>query len=118
AVVLAHEQHWQLPQRSDVQRLEAHALFQRAVAEEGGADRAVLLLLASIAAADPQADAAADDARRGEEAEIGIAEMDGAAAAAVEPGGAAEDLGHGAAGIAAARQHVAMVSVGGVEAVA
>ena len=44
--------------------------------------------------------------------------MNGAAAAAVEPGGAPEDLRHGAAGIGATGQHMAMVAMGGVETVA
>src|SRR5262249_10312121 len=117
AVVLAHEQDRQLPQRRDVERLEADAFLERAVAEKTRAERAVLLALAGIAAADPEADGAADDARGGEKSQRRVAEMQRAAAAAVEAVGAAENLRQGAAGIGAAREHVAMVAVGRVDAI-
>lgn len=108
----------QVPQRGDVQRLEAHAFLQRAVAEEDRGHRAVSALAAGIAAANAERDAAADDAGGRKKAEIGVAQVNGAAAAAVEAGGAAENLGQGAAGVGPARQHVAMIAVGGRDMVA
>src|SRR5262252_4251652 len=102
-----------MPERGDVERLEAHAFFQRAVAEEHRRDRAIAALTAGVAAADAERDAAADDARGRNETEVGIAEMESAAATAVEAGGAAENLRQRATRIGAACQHVAVVAVGG-----
>src|SRR5215510_2256788 len=112
AVVFADEQDGQTPQRRDVQRLEADAFFQRPVAEEDGREGAFLALTAGIAAADAGRDAAANDARGGEKPELGIAEVKRDAAPAVEPRGTAKNLRHGAAGIAAAREHMTMIAVG------
>ena len=75
-------------------------------------------LLAGIAGAHADPDAAADDAGSRDEAEVGLAQVDGAAAPAEQSRGAAEDLRHGAAGVGAARQHVPVVAMGGGELVA
>src|SRR5262249_17012464 len=69
-------------------------------------------LAAGIAGADPERNAAADNAGGRNEAKIRIAQVNGPAAPAVETRGTAEDLRHRAAGIGAACQHMTVVTVG------
>ena len=84
-VVLADEQHRQLPQRGEVHAFVELALGDRAVAEEAGGDRVAALHLVAKRDADRERQPAADD---------GVA--------AVEPGRAVEQVHRAAAAAAAA----------------
>src|SRR6202048_923940 len=116
--VLAQEENRQFPQRGDVEGFETPPLLKRAVAEERTGDGAVCLALARIAGAHAKADTASDDSRCGDKAELGIAEMQRSSAPAVEPACPPEDLRHGAAGIGAAGENVAVIAVRGGDAIA
>ena len=116
AVVLADEQHRQLEQRGDVHRLVADAFLERAVAEERHRDRAIAALLAGIAGADRERDAAADDRGGRNEPERRIAQMQRAAASAVEPPARPKISASAARRIGAARDHMAVVAMRGRDA--
>ena len=93
AVVLAHEDDRQLPDRRHVERLVEGALVVGAVAEEGDDDLAGLHALGGQGRADRDRDAAADDAVGAEIAHRDVGDVHRAAAALAVAGRLAEEFG-------------------------
>ena len=111
-VVGDHEDHRQLPQRGDVERLPERALVGGAVTEH--ADRDLLGPAVVARQRDPRGDrqVAADDPVAAHEAPLAVEHVHRAPAPAGDAGLAPEQLGHHALGIGPARQRVAMRTVG------
>ena len=112
-VVLADEDRRRALHGGEVQRLVEGAVVGGAVAEEGDADIVAAAAPGGEADADGVADAGADDAVGAEQADAAVIEVHGAAAAAADAVGLAEELGHDPAGIGALGQRVAVAAVGG-----
>jgi hypothetical protein len=114
AVVLAHEDHRERPQRGEVDRLDEDASLRRAVAEEDNRDRLLSAEPARERAPERERDVAADDAGRAEEPVVDVDEVHRAPEAAAETAVATHELGHDALERRALRDRVpvrAMVAV-------
>ena len=112
-VVLDHVDHRQLPQGRHVEGLVDLALVDRAVAEVGHADAAVLAVLVRERDAGAERHAGADDAVAAIEVLVAGEHVHRAALALGVAGDAAGELGHHAARVHAGDQHVAVVAIGG-----
>ena len=112
-VVGDHEDHGQVPQRREVERLAERALVRRAVAEH--AERGLLgpAVVGGERHAGRQREVAADDPVAAHEAVLEVEHVHRAAAAVRDAVLAAEQLGHHLVGVGAARERVAVRAVGG-----
>jgi hypothetical protein len=116
-VVLAGEDHRQVPDGAEVERLVERALVDGALAEEGDGDAVLLQVLARQAGTGGQRHARADDRVGAEDALAGVRDVHRAALAAAQPGGLGEELGHHAVEVGALGEDVAVAAVGGGEVV-
>ena len=112
-VVGDHEDHRQLPQRGEVERLAEGALVGRAVAEHAQGDLVGALVVAGERHPGGQRQVAADDAVAAHEAVLEVEHVHRPAAPVRDAVLAAEQLGHHAVGVRAARERVAVGAVGG-----
>ena len=113
AVVLADEDHGQLPERGEVHGLVELALGHGAVAEVALHDLVTALVLHRERGAGGDGQVGGDDPVPAEEIDALVEEVHRAALALAEAVAAAEELGHDPAGIRALREAVAMLAVGG-----
>ena len=107
-IVFAHEDRRRVVHRGEVEALVKGAVIDRAVAEKGDADIVAALLPGAHADADGMTDAGPDNAIGAEQADRLVIKMHGAAAAAADAVGLAEQFGHDALRISALGQRVAM----------
>src|SRR5262245_5938572 len=113
AVVLAQEDHWQLPEGGEIHGFVKLPLRYRAVAEVADDDLVTALILDGEAHAHRDRQVRADDGVTAEEVDALVEEVHRAAFAAREPIAPAVELGHGALGIRALGQAVAVLAIGG-----
>ena len=118
AVVLDHVDDRQLPQRGHVEAFVDLALIDRAVAEIGHRDQAVVAVMVGEGEAGADRHLRADDAVAAEEILLPAEHVHRAALAVRIAAAAPGQLGHDTLGIHAAGQHVAVVAIGGDDRVA
>jgi hypothetical protein len=116
-VVLAGEDHRQLPDRAEVERLVERALVDGALAEERDGDAILAEALARQPGAGRERHARADDRVRPEDALGRVGDVHRAALAAAEARGLGEQLGHHPVEVGALGEDVAVAAVGGGEVV-
>ena len=107
-VVLAHEHRRRPVDRCEVEALVESAMVGSAIAEERHSDVVPSLLAGAHADADRMPDAGADDAVGAEQAHRLVVEVHGAATAAADPVGLAEQLRHDPPGFGALGQRMAV----------
>src|SRR3569832_662255 len=112
-IVLAHEQHRQLPQRRHIERFVEGALVVRGVAEEADRDLVGLLHLDGLGHADRERERAADQRVAAHEMMFDVEDVHGAAAALARSRLFSVELGHHLFGIGAALDGVDVVAVTG-----
>ena len=110
-VVLADEDRRRALHGGEIERLVETAVVGGTVTEEGNADIVAPLLASADADADGVANAGRDDAVGAEQTDGAIVEMHGAAAAAANAVGLAEQLRHHTAGIGALGKRVAVAAM-------
>ncbi len=113
AVVLHHEDHRQLPQGSNVERLVECALFRSAITEEAVHDFGLLADLRRPGGARRVRNAGAHDARSAEETALDVGEMHRPAEALAQAVRATVNLGHHGLRIAAENQWISVAAIGG-----
>ena len=114
-VVLAHEDHGQSVERSEIGALVEHAFLDGGVAEEGRRDLAVAQALVCKRASDREGDGARYDGDAGHHALIDVHEMHGAAAPADAACGFAADLGQHAPEVAILGEVVGVAAMRAVD---
>src|SRR5580704_18037662 len=112
AVVLANEDHRQLPERGQVQGLVELAFGHRAVTEVAQHDLVAPLVLDREAGAGGERQVRAHDAVAAQEVDALVEEVHRAALALTQPAHAAEQLGHDPARIRPLGQAVAVLAIG------
>ena len=117
-IVLADEQHRQAPQRGEIHALVELALGDRAFAEEAGGDDVVAPHAVGEREPDRQRQAAADDGVAAVEIGRAVEQMHRAAAPAAAAFLLAVHLGQRRGHRYAAHQRVAVLAIGGDDAVA
>ena len=110
-VVLAHEQHGQLPDARHVQAFVKRAVVRRAIAEESDTDIACLHDQGTIARASGLQDAGADDAAGAHHADLRRKQMHGATATARAAGLATKEFRHELARLHAFGERMSMAAV-------
>ncbi len=113
AVVLHHEDHRQLPQGGNVERLVECTLFRGAVAEEAVHDFGFLADLRRPGSARRVRNARAHDTRGAEETALDVGEMHRAAEALAQAVHATVNLGHHGLRIAAENERISVAAIGG-----
>ena len=117
AVVLAHEEHRQLPDRGQVERLVEGADVGGAVAEERDRDLRRTPQLRGPGGAVGHRQVGADDGVRAEHPVVGLGEVHRAALGLADPGGPLHQLGQTALRRGAAGDGVVVAAVGGEDVV-
>src|SRR5262245_3826919 len=112
AVVLADEDHGQLPEGGEVERLVELALGHRAVSEVAEYDLVATLVLDGESRPGGQGQVRAHDTVAAQEVDALVEEVHRAALALGKPVPAAEEFGHHAPGIGALGDAVAVLAVG------
>src|SRR3569623_1942759 len=112
-VVLAHEQHRQLPQRRHIERFVEGALVVRGVAEEADRDLVGLLHLDGLGHADRERERTADQRVAAHEMMFDVEDVHGAAAAFARSRLFSVELGHHLFGIGAAFDGMHVVAITG-----
>src|SRR4051794_40217097 len=111
-VVGDHEDDGEVPQRGEIERLTERPLVGRAVAEDAERDVLRAAVVGGEGHARGEREVAADDAVATHEAVLEVEHVHGAAAPVRDALLAAEQLGHDAVRLGAARERVAMRAVG------
>ena len=111
AVVLADEEHWQPPQRGEVQRFVERASARRTVTEEHHADVLLALRLRRPRSARGEGKIACHDTGRAQHAVRCIDQVHRAAATAAQAIFATENLGERGLKIASLGKHVAVATM-------
>lgn len=111
-IVLAEEEHRELPQSGKVHRLVELALGHRPVSEEAGGDPIAGEHLVGQRQPDCQRDAPSHDGIAAVQPGGGVEQVHGAAAATTAAFDPPEHLGHDRAGVHAAHKGMAMLPVG------
>ena len=113
AVVLHHEDHRQLPQGCNVERLVKCTLFRGTVTEEAVHDFRFLADLRRPGSARRVGNTGAHDTRGAEETALDVGEMHRAAEALAEAVHATVNLGHHGVRIAAENERISVAAIGG-----
>src|SRR5262249_24503558 len=113
AIVLAHKQHGQLPERCDVDRFVEDAGSGGTIAEKHHADCACSVDLSRPGGSGRKRQVASYNSRGSEHTMLDIDDMHGSTAPPTQPGLSAQDLRKGCLDIAPFRQHVPMASMTG-----